>query len=79
MDGPSECELEVLHCSGTRMQNTGTPRTYEHRQLKSHGNSLNCHGKVMESRGIVLSGCCGNPVIYGTNKNDINHSHFENI
>ena len=45
MDGPSECELEleVLHCSGTR-----TPRTYEHRQLKSHGNSLNCHGKVME-------------------------------
>ena len=48
MDGPSECELEVLHCSGTRTQNTGTPRTYEHRQLKSHGNSLNCHGKVME-------------------------------
>ena len=23
-------------------------RTYERRQLKSHGNSLNCHGKVME-------------------------------
>ena len=23
-------------------------RTYEHRQLKSHGNSFNCHGKVME-------------------------------
>ena len=23
-------------------------RTYEHRQLKSHGNSINCHGKVME-------------------------------
>ena len=23
-------------------------RTSEHRQLKSHGNSLNCHGKVME-------------------------------
>ena len=50
MDGPSECELEldVLHCSGTRTQNTGSPRTYEHRQLKSHGNSLNCHGKVVE-------------------------------
>ena len=43
MDVPSECELEVLHCSGTRIS-----RTYEHRQLKSHGNSLNCHGKVME-------------------------------
>ena len=72
MGGPSECELEVLHCSGTRTQNTGTPRTFEHRQLKSHGNSLNCHG-------IVLSDLCGNPVIYGTNKNDISHSHFENI
>ena len=23
-------------------------KTSEHRQLKSHGNSLNCHGKVME-------------------------------
>ena len=43
LDGPSECELEGLHCSGTRTQNTGTPRTYEHRQLKNHGNSLNCH------------------------------------
>ena len=32
----------------SRMQNTGTPRTSEHRQLKSHGNSLNCHGKVMK-------------------------------
>ena len=48
MEGPSECELEVLHCSGTRTQDTGTPRSCEHRQLKSHGNSLNCHGKVME-------------------------------
>ena len=52
MDGPSECELEGLHCSGTRTQNTRTPRTYprtyEHRHLKSHGKSLNCHGKVME-------------------------------
>ena len=41
-------DLEVLHWSGARTQNTGTPRTSEHRQLKSHGNSLNCHGKVME-------------------------------
>ena len=63
----------------TRTQNTGTPRTYEHRQLKSHGNSLNCQEKSWKSHGIVLSYFCGNPVIYGTNKNDINHSHFENI
>ena len=32
-----------------------------------------------KSHGIVLSDFCGNPVIYGTNKNDIIHSHFENI
>ena len=55
LHGWTQCELEVLHWSGTRTQNTGTPRTSEHRQLKSHGNSLNC-------RGIVLSDFCGNPV-----------------
>ena len=48
MDGPSVNWKFYVHCSGTRTQNTGTPRTSEHRQLKSHGNSLNCHGKVME-------------------------------
>ena len=41
-------QLEVLHWSGTRMQNTETSQTSEHRQMKSHGNSLNGHGKVME-------------------------------
>ena len=61
MDPCSECELEVLHCSGTRTQNTGTPRTYEHRQLKSHGNSLNCHGKVIEK-----SWNCKYPMSVGT-------------
>ena len=35
--------------------------------------------KSWKSHGIVLSDFCGNPVIYGTNKNDINHSRFENI
>ena len=35
--------------------------------------------KSWKSHGIVISDFCGNPVIYGTNKNDINHSRFENI
>ena len=50
MDVPSECELEVLTVTlfwneNAKLRNS---RTYEHRQLKSHGNSLNCHGKVVE-------------------------------
>ena len=32
-----------------------------------------------KSHRIVLSDFCGNPVIYGTNKNDIHHSHFEDM
>ena len=45
--GWTQCELEVLHWSGMRTQNTGTPRTSE-AEKSWNGNSLNCHGKVME-------------------------------
>ena len=58
LHGCSQCELEVLHWSGMRTQNTGTPRTSEHRKLKSHGNSFKLSWK---SHGIVLSDFCGNP------------------
>ena len=68
---------------------TGSSTLFWHENAK-HSNSPNVWTSAAEkswkqfklswkSRGIVLSGCCGNPVIYGTNKNDINHSHFENI
>ena len=48
MDGPS---VNWKFYTGlARERKTGTSRTSEseHRQLKSHGNSLNCHGKVMK-------------------------------
>ena len=48
MNTISQNEQMAFIIRHTRMQNTGTPRTSDHRQLKSHGNSLKCHGKVME-------------------------------
>ena len=48
MNKISQNEQMAFIIRHTRTQNTATPRISEHRQLKSHGNSLKCHGKVME-------------------------------
>ena len=55
MNKISQNEQMAFIIRHTRTQNTGTHRISEHRQLKSHGNSLKSHG-------IILSDFCGNPV-----------------
>ena len=88
-DGIRELDPKRLLHGWTQWVLTGSSTLFWHENAK-HRNSPNFWtseaGKSWKqfklswkSHGIVLSDFCGNPVIYGTNKNDINHSHFENI
>ena len=58
MNKISQNEQMAFIIRHTRTQNIGTPRISEHRQLKSHGNSLKCHGKVMEKSWNYLTLPC---------------------
>ncbi len=88
-DGIRELDPKRLLHGWTQWVLTGSSTLFWHENAK-HRNSPNLWTSAAEkswkqfklswkSHGIVLSDFCGNPVIYGTNKNDINHSHFENI
>ena len=64
MNKISQNEQMAFIIRHSRTQNTGTPRISEHRQLKNHGNSLKCHGKVMDKSWNYIIRFLWEPCVY---------------